>query len=405
MNRLVSRLEKVDPEERGIKVSKQRLVVVQGGACDTYDISLRSPPPSTVVISIRATLGAVYLKPDTILIQPQDYNIPKRVVVLADANASTDTDTEETELVHYVTSQSERYDGLLFHMVVYVVEKHGTTVRAFGCNLGQQLGISEEIGSADKLLEREAKRKARSLEAKSAEGGRSGSPGVESEPEGEVGGVERLLAPVAELRSQRYVPSRCVSLPTQVEGLVKKAVISGMSGGAEHTCIVLTNGKVVSWGSPRFGQTGRDVNSGGTSRAGAGAAPSPTKTPRDQSGGSGDFSRRPVQSVCRPADVQGVQNEFIVQVACGEHHTVILTVDGRLLSFGLANSGRLGVPFKDLFAKAKRSRQLPIALDIAVRKSLSRSAERRREHLRSAMKEGGDRGDRADVEGGESDVG
>lgn len=78
MNRLVE----VDPQDKGILVSKSELIVVNGGACDFYTISLAERVETPVVISIRATYGEVTVCPDTLQIKPEEYNKLRRIVVV-----------------------------------------------------------------------------------------------------------------------------------------------------------------------------------------------------------------------------------------------------------------------------------------------------------------------------------
>ena len=68
----MNRLREVKPEDVGIAVSKKNLLVVQGGAFDFYDLHLLKKQKHSVAISIRASLGAVTVRPDTVHIREND---------------------------------------------------------------------------------------------------------------------------------------------------------------------------------------------------------------------------------------------------------------------------------------------------------------------------------------------
>ncbi|KEP61156.1 UNVERIFIED_CONTAM: regulator of chromosome condensation (RCC1) repeat-containing protein [Hammondia hammondi] len=78
----MNRLLEIQPEDKGIIISQSKLIVVNGGACDFYTISLAERVDTPVVISIRATFGEVAVSPDTLQIKPEDYDRPRRVVVI-----------------------------------------------------------------------------------------------------------------------------------------------------------------------------------------------------------------------------------------------------------------------------------------------------------------------------------
>ena len=61
---------------------------------------------SSVAISIRASLGAVSVRPDTVHIQKEDFGQPIPIVVLS-VNKS---DNDEFDLVHYVHGSSRHPD-------------------------------------------------------------------------------------------------------------------------------------------------------------------------------------------------------------------------------------------------------------------------------------------------------
>lgn len=271
----MNRLKEIEPKEKGIIISKKKLITVQGGACDFYEIGLAKQPESSVIFSIRASLGAVFIRPDTVHLQVDDWKTPQRVVVISDP--TTRATTSEFELVHYVTSRAEHLDGLTFKMKVFVVEREGGTLSSFGANGHFQLG--HHLPGLDR----------RSRE------------GPDTVP----------------------ILPKFASKPQDVTGLPPKAVISQMDGGEAHTCVVFSDGVVYAWGDARHGALGHYVK-------------------------ECDWKRTGVQRVedapvvIRPLKIEKLDQHYITQVACGAHHTLALTFQGDVFSFGCSDNGRLG---------------------------------------------------------------
>eukprot|EP00397_Hematodinium_sp_SG-2012_P008796 GEMP01008865.1.p1 GENE.GEMP01008865.1~~GEMP01008865.1.p1 ORF type:complete len:802 (+),score=197.03 GEMP01008865.1:183-2588(+) len=234
-----TRLKEVDPVKVGIVVSKRKLVVVQGGTCDFYTIALVTQPASSVVVSIRASLGAVNVRPDTIHFRPDDYGA-RTIVVLSDTGAG---DAQEFGLMHYVTSQMPQLDALVFKLKVFVVEREGGTLLSFGKNDFGQLG-HERVATSESQFDQ--------------------------------------------------VP-RCVS------GLPPNAIFRQVAGGVDHSVVLLSDGTVYSWGS-------------------------------SISGACGVVTER--RSRLPPTQIQKLDRFFVLQVACGSHHTLVLSNLGDVFFFG-----------------------------------------------------------------------
>lgn len=81
--------------------------------------------------------------------------------------------------------------------------------------------------------------------------------------------------------------------------------------GGWHSLVITDTDKVVGWGLNNWGQLGV-----------------------------------PVTGECfyTPTVIRSLSGKGITQLACGEHHTLALTSDGTVLSFGRAAYGRLGRP-------------------------------------------------------------
>ncbi|KAF4650914.1 CCA tRNA nucleotidyltransferase, mitochondrial, partial [Perkinsus chesapeaki] len=245
---LLQALEEVtDPASRGVVVRTCRatndistdLLVVQGGACDFYEIALSQPPPMTVVLSIRAPMGVVTVIPDSMHFTDSDYDVPRRIVVRAKSvdapGASDNSDELGYDLLHYVTSKFRAMDGISFRL------KHR------------------------------------------------------------------------------------VSKPGEVISLPSKAVIIDLGGGDGHSVALLGNGTVYSWGDGSQGQLGYPVD---------GAA-------LGMHAGSKVLEGRRYVDV--PRRVEGILGEcYIVSVACGANHTLVLSLDGQAFAFGRPDHGQLG---------------------------------------------------------------
>lgn len=107
-------------------------------------------------------------------------------------------------------------------------------------------------------------------------------------------------------------------VPKQIEGL-RKIKISYIACGDSHSIALTSLGEVYSWGAAACGQLGLEELD---------------FLPRD-----GDES--PYQPY--PSLITKLKGKKVVTVACGEAHTLILTCNGVVYSFGASNCGQLGI--------------------------------------------------------------
>jgi alpha-tubulin suppressor-like RCC1 family protein len=112
--------------------------------------------------------------------------------------------------------------------------------------------------------------------------------------------------------------------------------IESVACGEEHTIILTSEGKLVGLGSNASGQLGVPINK----------APTP-KNASDNF--DGDETNRSVTNQNRhcepiPIEIKGLACK-IVKVACGEQHTLALTLRGQVYSWGQARYGQLGIDF------------------------------------------------------------
>ena len=160
--------------------------------------------------------------------------------------------------------------------------------------------------------------------------------------------------------------------PRLVRGLPTSVGAVAISCGAEHSVLVSEDGRVFAWGRNEEGQLGLGTEFAergrvdapvpmlldqGTAARGASCAVNTTLV-LTQSGhglscGSNEHgqlahaegdaeSEAILKRIGMPSDADG----FLVRLACGNKHAVALTSDGRVISWGSAEGGRLGRKLK-----------------------------------------------------------
>ncbi|KAK0400455.1 hypothetical protein QR680_015254 [Steinernema hermaphroditum] len=98
--------------------------------------------------------------------------------------------------------------------------------------------------------------------------------------------------------------------PIRVEEICKKEIVSVCVGQSPHVLALSARGQIFAWGTNTYGQVGTNVE--------CAAVPSPTL-------------------------VVALGSQKVVQIACGNFHSVALTDKGEVFAWGLNNSGQLGV--------------------------------------------------------------
>ena len=107
-------------------------------------------------------------------------------------------------------------------------------------------------------------------------------------------------------------------VPKQIENLRKLKIVY-IGCGDSHSIALTHNGEVYSWGAAACGQLGLEELD---------------FLPRD----ADDSPYQP-----SPSLLAKLKGKFVVSVACGEAHTLVLTNNGVIYSFGASNCGQLGV--------------------------------------------------------------
>lgn len=116
-----------------------------------------------------------------------------------------------------------------------------------------------------------------------------------------------------------------VPRPVLINVVGKSRQIKHISCGKHHTIAITKDGEVYSWGDNRCAQLGVGVNEKSTTRS--------------------QYRKPPTMSsvlASSPVLVEAVKHEFIVSAACGSYHSLVLTANGAIYSWGRASNGRLG---------------------------------------------------------------
>ena len=100
-------------------------------------------------------------------------------------------------------------------------------------------------------------------------------------------------------------------VPTLVRGELQGKKVLQVAGGGTHTMCVTNEGAVFAFGSSCYGQLGV----------------------------GDDQARRLVPTLLR----RGLENKLVLQVAAGGYHTIFVTADGLVYARGRSSSGQLGV--------------------------------------------------------------
>ncbi|MCO5604607.1 hypothetical protein L7F22_058776 [Adiantum nelumboides] len=151
-----------------------------------------------------------------------------------------------------------------------------------------------------------------------------------------------------------------ISTPVRVQGLEN---VKFIAVGAFHNLALLDHGEVWAWGNNEYGQLGTGDTQPralpvavkglvGLEMAdiAAGGWHSMALTPNGEvyAWGRGEHGRlgfcEDKSSKMVPQKIEQLSGETIIQVSCGGTHTVALTAEGRMFSFGRADHGRLGYP-------------------------------------------------------------
>jgi len=166
-------------------------------------------------------------------------------------------------------------------------------------------------------------------------------------------------------KSRMYYPKRLV--------LLKDTIIISVACGHSHSMAITLNGQLLSWGDNKFSQLGLGPNAPSevsvpalvtgikdvsTVSCGHAHTVALTKTGVVYSWGDGDagllgHGDTLIQS--QPKRIDALRGLEIRAVVCGGLHTLALTKQGHLYSWGKGEGGQLGVPYKQLIHNAEEN--------------------------------------------------
>ena len=145
-----------------------------------------------------------------------------------------------------------------------------------------------------------------------------GQLGLGEAPPGETRCADVLTSPRASFGPDVLDAMRCALMPVAVPPPSGAVAWGEAACGEAHSAALTSDGGVLTWGCPDDGRLGLAV--------------SPDAEPDDAA------------PVCAPARVEGLPHAAIIeQVACGDHFTALLSVEGELFGFGANWSAQLGL--------------------------------------------------------------
>ncbi|MCO5551230.1 hypothetical protein L7F22_004729 [Adiantum nelumboides] len=157
------------------------------------------------------------------------------------------------------------------------------------------------------------------------------------------------------LPENQFLPEPVAALDTQM--------VVHVACGQGHTVAVTDTGALASWGAAEFGQLGQKEAVGVLNishprilkgsrelhfvRAACGASHTLALTGSGDiysfgQGAFGALGHGNTESCSAPTFVNGLWGFGIVQIACGENHSVALSIDGQVFSWGRGKYGQLG---------------------------------------------------------------
>lgn len=191
-------------------------------------------------------------------------------------------------------------------------------VFSWGNGLGGRLGHGDETG--ENFPKEVAFFRENNVRVLSIQGGEANSAAITNKNELLIWGVG-LCGRLGTGKTQNAL------LPTLIEDL-KNVKVEELSLGSNHTLCVLRNGKVLCWGSSKDGKMGLD-------------------TANDR-------------NFLTPKDLIALERERVYQVSAGPFHSMALTENGEIYTFGHHKDGKLGFEESKLVPLPRKISQCPV---------------------------------------------
>ena len=309
-----------DAAAASVMSSGETVAIVEGGSPEYYSLWLSSRPvrPVTITVVFMGLSSKLTVSPTLITLDPENWDVPQRIRVMAADGMVVEGD-DSLLISHRVNSVDRSYAELGFEAIpeiaVRIVDKNATFVWSMGEGVTGALGhgnlrhqaVPTLIPSMHDEAAEEIGKKVSSLSFKVAAAGYGHSAVVTNTGSLYVWGTgtEGQLGLGKDIIKQNKA---IVMLPRRLDALAHHHVTM-VDCGKAHTVFGTREGAIYTMGANSDGQLGVG------------------KMPR---------------IAYEPVEVTALKDEHVIAVACGGRHTLCLTRDYEVFSWGCNKGGQLG---------------------------------------------------------------